>query len=653
LQDLNQAKTYPSGKMIADPSDPPLIFRLLGAFEVSDHKGAPLELPPSKKTRALMAFLTLNPRPQRRERLCEIFWELPDDPMGALRWSLSKIRKIVNADGRERLITNRETVTFDQNVISVDWHELREASEKGFSALPTEELERLAEQIRGHLLEDLSLSRCLDFEAWRTAEAAASDAVTTELLQTLILRLGDDPVRALHYASVLRGIAFEKTDVDGEIERLKRSAASLGHVENARSQDKKNSVHPGAEISRTTQFSTAMRPLIAILPFDNMSEPGQDYISDGITEDIITELSRFRSLRVISRNSSFIFKDRAASVKEVGAELGVSYLVEGSVRKAGSRLRINAKLVDTERGEQIWAERFDRDLGDIFELQEEIARTIAAAIEPETGKIERQRSLRKPLENLNSWDWYQQGLSYLYQDTKEGNEKALAHFRNAIELAGDFAPAYAAAGHALFNDLISGHREIAENSINEAFRYAERAILLDDKDAMAHMVLGRLQLLRRNYEDSIAELDTAIDLNPSYADAHHGLGFTLIYSGVPDLAVPEFDMAIELSPFDPRISSFYEMRAWALLVTKKYEEAAISARTAVRRPNAQHWAFATLCSVLGHQGQIDEAAAALAELQSRKPDFSARFVREYVYYNKKPEHLEHYIAGLIKAGLPE
>jgi TolB-like protein/Flp pilus assembly protein TadD len=639
--------------MTADVLEPPLILRLLGAFEVSDHTGAAVDMPPSKKTRALMAFLALNPRPQRRERLCEIFWELPDDPMGALRWSLSKIRKIVNADGRERLVANRETVAFDHKGIQIDWCDLREASEKGFSSLPILELERLAEQIRGRLLEDLSLSRCPDFEAWRTAEAAASDAVTVELLQTLIGRLGDDPVRALHYASKLRGIAFEKADVDGEIERLKRSAASLGNIDTTQSQDNKNSRPGVGNVVGTVLFSTAMKPSIVILPFDNMSEPGQDYISDGITEDIITELSRFRSLRVISRNSSFIFKDRAVSVKEVGAELGVSYLVEGSVRKAGSRLRINAQLVDAESGEQIWAERYQRDVGDIFELQEEIARTVAAAIEPETGKIERQRSLRKPLEDLSSWDWYQQGLSYLYQDTKDGNEKALVHLRRSMELAGDFAPSHAAAAHVLFNDLISGHREMAENSINEAFRYAEKAISLDDKDAMAHMVLGRLHLLRRNYEDSIAELDTAIDLNPSYADAHHGLGFTLIYSGTPDFAVPEFDMAIELSPFDPRISSFYEMRAWALLVTKKYDEAAISARTAVRRPNAQHWAFATLCSVLGHQGQIDEAAAALAELQSRKPDFSARFVREYVYYNKKPEHLEHYIEGLIKAGLPE
>ncbi|MDX1575366.1 MAG: tetratricopeptide repeat protein, partial [Kiloniellales bacterium] len=395
------------------------------------------------------------------------------------------------------------------------------------------------------------------------------------------------------------------------------------------------------------------RPSIAVLPFANMSgDPGQDYLSDGITEDIITELSRFRSLRVIARNSSFTYKGRSVRAQEVGRDLGVAYMVEGSVRQAGKRMRVTAQLIATETGEHLWAERYDRNLEDIFAVQDEITRAIAAAVEPELGTAERERSRRKAPGSLNAWDWYQRGLWHLYQDTKASNAEALRDLERAIELSPEFAPAYAVSAHVLFQDIISGHRDLAGASIDEAFRMAQRAVALDDRDAMAHMVLGRIHLLRRRHEDSVSELETAVALNPSYADAYHALGFSLTYAGRPQDAVPQFETAIRLSPFDPRVSSFHEMRAWSLLVLGHYEEAAESARLSVRRPNAQIWAYATLTAALGHLGHLDEARAARDELLKRKPDFCADFVRTFVYYNKDPNHLERYIEGLQKAGVP-
>jgi TolB-like protein len=394
------------------------------------------------------------------------------------------------------------------------------------------------------------------------------------------------------------------------------------------------------------------RPSIAVLPFANMSgDPQRDYVSDGITEDIITELSRFRSLRVIARNSSFTYKGRSVRAQEVGRDLGVGYMVEGSVRQAGERVRVTAQLIATETGEHLWAERYDRDLEDIFAVQDEITRAVAAAVEPELGTAERERSRRKPPGSLNAWDWYQRGLWHMYQDTKASNAEALRDLERAIELSPDFAPPYAVSAHVLFQDIISGHRDLSADSIDEATRMAQRAVTLDDRDAMAHMVLGRINLLQCKHEDSIAELETAVALNPSYADAYHSLGFSLIYAGRPQDAVPQFETAIRLSPYDPRISAFHEMRAWALLVLGHYEEAAQSARLSVRRPNAQIWAYATLTAALGHLGLVDEALAARDELLKRKPDFSADFVRKFVYYNKVPDHLERYIEGLKKAGM--
>ncbi len=412
---------------------------------------------------------------------------------------------------------------------------------------------------------------------------------------------------------------------------------------------------PAASSQSKNRVPSAVKhPTIAVLPFVNMSgDPAQEYFSDGITEDIITELSRFRSLRVTARNSSFIYKGKAVKADEVGRELSAGYMVEGSVRKVGNRVRITAQLIETESGQHLWAERYDRELGDIFALQDDITRTIAGAIEPELKSVERQRSRTKPPENLTAWDWYQRGVWSMYQDSETANADALSQLHRAIELDPEFAPPYAVCASVICHDIIDGHKDVSDELLDESFKLAQRAVALDDKDAMAHSALGMINLLRRSHDDSIAELETAVDLNPSYADAYHSLGFSLVMSGRPEDAVSQFDMAIRLSPYDPRISSYFEMRAWALLVMGLDEEAAKSARTAVRRPNAQHWAYATLCAVFGHLGRLDEARAARDEMLRRKSNFSIGFVRKFVYYNKVSEHLERYIDGLRKAGVAE
>jgi TolB-like protein len=396
------------------------------------------------------------------------------------------------------------------------------------------------------------------------------------------------------------------------------------------------------------------KPSVAVLPFANLSgDPEEEYVSDGVTEDIITELSRFRSLFVIARNSAFTYKGRAANVQEVSRDLGVRYLVEGSVRRDGKRLRVTVQLVETEAGRHIWAERYDRELEDIFSLQDEITQAIAAAIEPELGTVERVRSRLKSRDRLDAWDWYQRGLWHMYQETKEGNREALRQFERAIELSPEIAPAHAASAYVLCFDITNGYRERSDTALEAVHRMASKAIALDDRDAMSHVVRGRIDLLQCRHADAVAELGSAIKLNPNLAEAFHGLGFALTVSGRPEEAVAQFDRAIRLSPYDPRLSSFHEMRAWALIVLGRYEEAAESARISVRRPNADLWAHSTLCAALGHLGRLDEAAAARGKLLERKPDISLGFVRRSVYYNKVPAHLEVYLDGLRKAGLPE
>jgi TolB-like protein/Flp pilus assembly protein TadD len=394
-------------------------------------------------------------------------------------------------------------------------------------------------------------------------------------------------------------------------------------------------------------------PSLAVLPFANMSgDPKQDYFADGLTEDIITELSCFRSLLVIARNSAFTYRGRAVKVQDVGRELGVRYLVEGSVRCIDSHVRVTAQLIEAASARHIWAKRYDRELEEIFALQDEITRTIVAAIEPELANVERERSRLKAPESLSAWDWYQHGLWHMYQETKEGNQNARRNFDKAIALHRDFAPAYAAAAYTLCFDIMNGYCEKKQQALEKAQDLARKAIALDDREAMAHMVLGKIDLLQCRHEESIAELETAIELNPNFADAYHGLGFTFAVSGRPEAALAQFEKAIRLSPYDPRLSSFHEMRAWALLILERDEEALDSARTAVRKPNADVWAHATLCAALGQLGKLQEAETARKELLKRMSDFSCDFVKRSVYYYKEPNQLARYLEGLIKAGLP-
>ncbi len=456
-------------------------------------------------------------------------------------------------------------------------------------------------------------------------DVCVSEGLIKEYIHDLRLALGDDPKQPRYIETVHgRGYRF------------------LGGVE---------AVDRPADIDQQTPPD---KPSLAVLPFTNISDDTkEEYFADGITEDIITELSRFRSLFVIARNSSFTYKGRAANAQEIGRDLGIRYLIEGSVRRVGKRVRVTAQLIETAFGKHLWADRYDRELADIFSLQDEITRTIAAAIEPELGNVERERSRLKSPENLDAWDWCQRGLWYMYQETKSGNIEALQQFEQAIELSPTFAPAYAASAYVLCFDIINGNKEHSDESIYEVFQTANKAIALDNKDAMAHVVLGRINTLQCKHEDSIAELETAIDLNANFADAYHGLGWALTMSGRPEEAGPQFEKAVRLSPYDPRVSSFLEMRAWALVVMGQYEEAAKFARMSVRRPNADLWAYATLSAALGQLDLRDEARIARDELLKRKPEFSLGFVRRYVYYNKVPDHLERYIDGLRRAGLPD
>lgn len=395
------------------------------------------------------------------------------------------------------------------------------------------------------------------------------------------------------------------------------------------------------------------RPSIAVLPFKNLSDdPDQEYFSDGITEDVIAALSKYRSLVVIARNSSFTFKG-AGNIRQAGLTLGVDYLVEGSVRKTGERLRIAAQLVETEGGRQLWAERYDRNLQDLFALQDEITTTIVARVEPEISAADRLRAERKAVPALHAWDFFRIGTKHFYKSTAADNLEAQRLFRRAIELDPSLAEAYGFLSYAVVLSMVYFDSEPSEDRLNQAVALGRKAVELDDKDGLVRFMYGRALLAHKAYGDALAELETAVELNPTLALTYCGLGDSLAYEGRFSEAIPYFQKAIDLSPHDPLRWAFYSYRALAHIFAREFELANEWALRATRVPNAHYWAFAHRVSALGHLEQPDELATAVAELLQRKPDFSCSFARKRLFYIRDPHQLELYLEGLRRAGVPE
>ncbi len=415
---------------------------------------------------------------------------------------------------------------------------------------------------------------------------------------------------------------------------------------------------PGADPTASSSLAASplalpSKPSIAVLPFANRSgDPEQEYFSDGITEDIITALSRIRWFFVIARNSSFSYKGKAYDAKQVAGELGVRYVLEGSVRRAGNRVRVIAELVDGTSGHQLWARRYDRGIEDIFGAQDDITETIVGAIEPELSKVERVRAKSRKPGNLNAWDLYQRGMSHLYQFTREDLAEAKQIFEQAIEIDPGLAPTHSGLAEADYYELVYGYAESNAANRERAIEHSRRAAALDIEDAGAHSTLGRIHYMRREHADAILELEAALRINPSLAVAHYGIGAALVFSGRASEALSHLEAAMRLSPHDPNMGSFLVRLADAYFLTGRFEDAVEWAKKSLQQPNFQWSRHAVLLASLGELERLDEAEACRNELLKQRPDFSIDFVRETHLFADSSD-LDRYLEGLRHAGVAE
>lgn len=447
---------------------------------------------------------------------------------------------------------------------------------------------------------------------------------------------------------------------DGNAQRLIRTVHGRGfRFVGAIDGDERPELRPTHEQPAPAQASAGLadpsveRASVAVLPFVNMSgDPDQEYFSDGITEDIITALSKYRWIFVTARNSSFAFKNKDVTIRQIAAELRVRYVLEGSVRRSDERVRITCQFTDALNGAHIWGERFDGNLTDIFALQDEITSSIVSAVGPELEAAEEMRALRAVPESMAAWDYYLRGMWHQWRYTHEDGLRAIENFERAIELDPNLSSAYSGLSLILSHHVLMGWTEDLEATLERARQHAQMALRLDTKDAFAHYCMGRIFTQYGEHQPALIELFKARELNPNFALTHFGLGFTLVWFGRTEEALEHLDRAIRQSPNDPIRWSFEMMKGTALWWMGRNEDAIGTLAQARRHPNASFWPSAAAAVAYIDMNNRPAAEKAVDEAVEKRPGLTVAAV-DKMFAAAAEELRARFLENLRLARLPE
>lgn len=437
---------------------------------------------------------------------------------------------------------------------------------------------------------------------------------------------------------------------DGETQRLIKTIPRKGFRFVGEVLEQEPVTATAAPVQATPARAAPDRPAIAVLAFENMSDdPEQEYFCDGISEDILTALSKVRWFLVIARNSSFTYKGRAVHIREIADELGVGYVVEGSVRKSGDRVRITAQLNDAATGSHIWAEHYDRELSDVFAVQDEITNAIVAAIEPQIYAAENFHARRKQPASLDAWDLLMRALSHYWRITRQDHLMAQQQLEQAIAIDPDYGQALSllAASHMFGVHL--GWAELA-TAAPIAERAALAAVRSDHEDPWAHTALGSVYFSTRRLDDALSEFEQALALNPNFSVAQGYYALALSYAGRSAESYEAAQRAIRLSPRDPSLAIYYGIAGYARFTERHYDEAIALAREAIRHRGDLTGAYRVLAVSAGMSGNRKLAETALAELRRTQPNISLSWIATQLPWNSDADR-EHYLEGFRRAGL--
>lgn len=514
-----------------------------------------------------------------------------------------------------------ETVRFGSFELDFDRYELRLDDTPVALEPRTFDLVALLARHRGRTV---TRDEILD-EVWQGQ--FVSDAALSSQVRSARKALGDDGKRQAVIATV-HGRGF----------RLRKSLFETASA---------------SDIPKTAAVRDDPAPFVAVLPCAAPDDDGRDaVIAGGLTEDLINALSRNRWMRVVPRNSAFALGRSGEPLDEILQRLKADYAVTGSVRLAGDRVRVMIHLVEVPGLRCIWSERFDRQLHDIFDLEDEVSGLVAARIASQLGINEQKRAGRLPPSSLGAWELYQLGLSEFHRFTGEGNRRCQNLMRQSLTRAPDFAEPHACLAYAMVLESIYFDGQSDDANLEEALRLAKRGTALDDQEADAFFALGEVRLVRGEYGLAIEALETAIALNPCHALSHCGLGDALALAGRAEISIPYFERALELSPNDPFRWAFMSYRSLAHMFLGDCEVAVQWARSATLVPNAHYWARAILISWLARSGDLDAARTHVPALMRARPGFSCAFARSRLFFVRIPEHLEIFLDGLRRAGIP-
>ena len=390
------------------------------------------------------------------------------------------------------------------------------------------------------------------------------------------------------------------------------------------------------------------RPRVVVRPFGNLTnDASQDYFSIAISQDISANLAKYRWLDV----AALMSLPTTQSLTVLNVQHGVGYVVEGSVRRSADRIRVSANLIDAESGSSLWADRFDRDIEDLFAVQDEITEKITARLEPVIGLSERQRVMRSRPRDFHAWDNFHLGIAHFFRFTAADNLESQRLLQKSREIDPKFAEANAWWAYANILGMVYWDVEPTRALLDRALQAAQFALEQDDQNALFYMLKARVQLARGDYSSAIQQNEMAIDLNPTLAAAHCGLADSLAYEGLYEDAIERFEIAIALSPNDPQRWAFYTYGALALIFQGNYQKALQWANQAIEIPNRQYWTLAHKAVAEAGLGQTAECKATVHQLIGEKPEFSQAFAKEKLFYIKRREQLEGYLDGLARAGI--
>lgn len=615
-----------------------LRVRMLGGFEVCRDPGGPVEIP-ARKARALLALLARHPgQPLGREALAARLW--PDaserNARTSLRQTLKQLRRLLGGGDAQAILSEGDALVLDPACAEVDAVAFERLCGEGSLAA----LEQAAALYRGGFLDGFVVP-VDEMEEWLTFERSAlrelavgaltrlaeghSEAGRAEPAVRAALRLlALDPFQEHVHRLLMRLYLDQGRRGDAAAQyRLCRDTLmrDLGVAPEPETERLYRSLHEAAEAAPGGAISD--KPAVAVLPFRNLGEDlAQDYFSDGLTEDIIAALTRWRSFPVIARHSSFAFRGKRFEIGDAGRELGARYLLEGSVRRHRRRVRISVQLSDCETGVHLWAERYDRELVDIFEVQDDITRRIAATVAPELLRAELQRSAGKRPEDLDAWDCFLRGMAKIHERTPEGNLEARALFVQAIAIRPDYADAHAGVAMSYNINILLDAVTDREAAAREAMAAARRAVELDPGSAVAHQELSTAYQWLDRTGEALAEVRIAVELNPCDAVGLHQLGNKSDLAGDPR-GIGTMEQAYRLNPLDMQLHTRLAFLARAYLNAGVYGDAVERARGAIRRQAHYAPSHYILALALGGLGRIDEGRAALARCEALQPGFVA------------------------------